>query len=497
MSTSTPTTVGSSSGTLTTANSTSPLQITGLASGLNTNAIISAELAEAELPITNMQTQVAGLQTEDNTLTSFQSMLQTVQLDAQALGDPSLFQPTQTITSSDSSIVRASSTTGIGGVIGGSTVTVSQLATAAQRTFNFTSPTSADTITVDGTQVAVQAGASITDLVNSINSDSGIDVWAATNSNGQLVLSSRSTGNQCSFNSVDDPGSTIVEDTTLAANGQDAQYTINGQAGSSPSDTVSSSTSGATLTLAGVTLNLSGVTGSNPVTVNVEQPAADTQSIATAVNQLVTDYNSAISAMNSTISTEPANSASGGTYNPDGGSLYGDPDLETIVANMRTAMYTPLTGLPTDMSSLSEIGINTGHSTGIAEQSSIAGTLTVNASQLDQAIESNPNGVQQLLEQWSQSMFTQLSNVAGPTGVLASRINGNGSEVTSLNQNITTMQAVYAQEQKTMQEEWASVESTLSQLQSQGSAFSSSYSAYTGGSSSTSSSSDSSSSSSS
>ena len=107
MSTSTPTTVGTSAGTLTTAGSTSPLQITGLASGLNTNAIISAELAEAELPITNMQSQVAGLQTVDNTLTSFQSMLQTVQLDAQALGDPSLFQPTQAITSSDSSLVCA------------------------------------------------------------------------------------------------------------------------------------------------------------------------------------------------------------------------------------------------------------------------------------------------------------------------------------------------------------------------------------------------------
>ena len=64
MSISSPTTVGTSAGTLTSATSNSPLQITGLASGLNTNAIIQAELAEAELPITNMQTEVSGLQND-------------------------------------------------------------------------------------------------------------------------------------------------------------------------------------------------------------------------------------------------------------------------------------------------------------------------------------------------------------------------------------------------------------------------------------------------
>ena len=153
------TTIGTSAGILTSNGGSSPLQITGLATGLNTNEIIQAELAEDEAPITNMQAQVSGLTTMNNTLTSIQSSLQTVALDAQSLADPTLFSPSQSVSSSNPDLVTATTPNGIGGVIGGSSVTVTQLASAAQRTFTFTSPAAADTITVDGQQVSLKAGA--------------------------------------------------------------------------------------------------------------------------------------------------------------------------------------------------------------------------------------------------------------------------------------------------------------------------------------------------
>jgi flagellar hook-associated protein 2 len=490
MSTTSPTTVGTSAGTLSTASSTSPLQITGLASGLNTNAIIQAELAESELPITNMQTQVAGLQTMDNTLSAIQSSLTTVQLDAQALGDPTLFNPTQAVSSSDSSLVTAASTNGVGGVVGGSVVTVANLASAAQRTFTFTSPTSAGTsLKVDGVQVAVQALASGQDLANSINSNSNMDVWAAATSGGQIVLSERTTGDATTgpqgsnFIQVTDandpnggPSSTLAQAYTgglaVAQNGEDAQYTINGKSGSSATDTVTDA-------IPGVTLTLNGVTGSNPVTVNVQQPTANTQAIEAAVNQFVTDYNSTLSSVQSAVATEPANSANGGTYNPDAGSLYGDTDLSDLLNQMRTSMYTPGSTLPAGMAALTDIGIGTGASTGSVQQSSLTGQIVVNQTQLEQAIQSNPNGVEQILQKWSQSFNSVVENAASPVGVIAARVSGNGNEITSLSSQITTMQARYAQQQKDMQAQWAQVEATLSQLQSQGSAFSSSYSAST------------------
>jgi flagellar hook-associated protein 2 len=524
MSVSTPTSVGTAAGTLTTATSNSPLQITGLASGLNTNAIIQAELAESELPITNMQTEAAGLGTEDATLSSIQSALTTVQLDAQALGDPTLFNPSQGVTSSNPDLVTATSDNGIGSVIGGTVLTVTQLASSAQRTFSFaSSQTSADTITIDGQQVSVAAKATSQDLANSINGNDKMDVWAAATSSGQIVLSSRTTGEQLNsdgtgtpssdYISVTDAGSTLTQATqtetvngvptemAVAQNGQDAEYTINGNPGTSPTDTVSDSTTGATtlsggtltiagasLTMPGVTLTLNGATGSEPVTVAVQQPTANTATIEAAVNQFVTDYNTAINLINTTVSTQPA-ATSTGAYNPNSGSLFGDSDLEDIVDNMRTSIDAPGAKLPTGLAALSDLGISTGVSTGSATQSSTAGDLTVNQSQLTAAIQSNPNGVEQVMEQFSSSFFDLADAAAGPAGALQDRIEGNGAEITTLDSQVTSMQALYNQQEQAMEAQWAVVEATLSQLQSEGSAFSSSVTAETAASDSSSSSS--------
>ena len=119
---------------------------------------------------------------------------------------------------------------------------------------------------------------------------------------------------------------------------QDALYTLNGVAGSSTTDTVTDA-------LPGVTLTLNGVTGTdNPVTVNVQPPTANVAAIESAVNQFVQDYNSAVSSIESAVNTEPTNSSSGGTYNQDAGSLFGDSELEDLLSNMRTTMYTPGSG---------------------------------------------------------------------------------------------------------------------------------------------------------
>lgn len=460
------TTIGTSAGILTSNGGSSPLQITGLATGLNTNEIIQAELAEDEAPITNMQAQVSGLTTMNNTLTSIQSSLQTVALDAQSLADPTLFSPSQSVSSSNPDLVTATTPNGIGGVIGGSSVTVTQLASAAQRTFTFTSPAAADTITVDGQQVSLKAGATSQDLANAINSNSDMDVWAAATSSGQIVLSTRTTGdNGTNFIQVTDPGGTLAEQTALAQNGQDAQYTINGVSGSSTTDTVTGA-------IPGVTLTLNGVTATDaPVTIDVQQPTTNVSAIETAVNQFVSDYNSAVNSIESSIDTEPTNTSNGGTFDQDAGSLFGDPDLEDLLDQMRTAMYSPGSGLPTGMAAMTDLGISTGSSTGAIQQNSVNGDLTVNTSALAAAIQSNPSGVQQVLQQWSQSFYNIVNDSAGAGGSIASRITGDSTQITMLNDQISSMQTLYQQQEQDMQEQWASVEATLSNLQSQSSAF--------------------------
>ena len=169
-----------SSSTLTNDGAGGQLQITGLASGINTNELIQAELAVKELPLTNLQDTITALNTENSQLSSIQNSMQTASLDALDLGEPSLFFQSQTVTSSDTSLVTATATQNIGAVIGSTTLSVAQLASASQATFGYTAPTSSsDTLTIgndQGTQtVAVNAGetnAQIADDINGANNGS-------------------------------------------------------------------------------------------------------------------------------------------------------------------------------------------------------------------------------------------------------------------------------------------------------------------------------------
>src|ERR1700749_3519827 len=125
-------------------------QVTGLASGLDTDQIISEEMSIYQQPVTNLQHQQSGLTAMNKQLTSIQSELQTLSADALAVGDPTLFETTQSVTSSDPTRVTATSATGAG--VGGYQVSVSQLANSAQATYGFTSPTSDDNISINGRQ---------------------------------------------------------------------------------------------------------------------------------------------------------------------------------------------------------------------------------------------------------------------------------------------------------------------------------------------------------
>src|SRR5579884_4148655 len=73
-----------------------PIQITGLASGLNTNQIIS-ELMSID--------QQQGLQALNSNLSSIQTSLQNLASSAQALSATTLFSNTQTVASSNPTLV--------------------------------------------------------------------------------------------------------------------------------------------------------------------------------------------------------------------------------------------------------------------------------------------------------------------------------------------------------------------------------------------------------
>src|SRR6478672_11246582 len=162
------------------------LQITGLASGLDTNAIVSALLSDQTQRITNLTNQQNQLKSLNGLLTGIQSSLRSLALNAQSLGDPGLWNSGETVTSSNPALISAS--TAVGAAIGGHTMSVSSLASSSSRTFTFASPSAADTITIDGHDTQLAAGASINDLISAINSDPNATVYAATTGDGSTVV---------------------------------------------------------------------------------------------------------------------------------------------------------------------------------------------------------------------------------------------------------------------------------------------------------------------
>jgi flagellar hook-associated protein 2 len=235
------------------------------------------------------------------------------------VGDPTLFMTQQAVTSSDTTRVQSASASGAG--VGGYQVSVSQLANSAQATYGFTSPTSNDAITINGSSYTISVGESIQDFVDSINSDNNGTVYAAATNSGTVVFSSRQTGASSAV-AVNDTGGALSLKSSRA--GQDALFSVDGVNGNSSSNTVTNAIAGVTLTLTGVT------TTSGPVTVNVGAPAPNSTNISNAINTFVTQYNKVISDVQTQLQQQPSSS------DPTQGTLYGDPELKDLLTWMRS-----------------------------------------------------------------------------------------------------------------------------------------------------------------
>lgn len=477
---------------------TSQLQVTGLASGLDTNAIVTALMATEQQRVTNLQNQQSGITALNSQLKSIQTALQKIATDAQALGSPSLFANTQTVTSSNSALVGATLTSGASALIGSYQVSVQALATATQNTYTFNSPTSgSDTVTFGAgpnQQVTLAAGATADDLVSAINSNSNLPVWATVtqeppSGGGQatIIFSDRNTGQPSgTYTPVTDSAGALNYSTGSEVPGNDAQYTINGTSYYSSSNTISGNSlgtgstpaegQGAQQTIPGVTLSLNALTGSTPVTIGVGTPAPSAQNIQTAVQQFVTDYNSAISQIQTQLSQAPSSS------DPTKGTLYGDSDLQQLLSSMRGMMDKSFTET-SSITSMLDVGVSTGASTGTGaiSQSSLAGDLVLDASKLTSMLQSNPSGVRSMFTSWSINFSSLVNNEAAPGGTIDNRIQADDSQASYLGTQIQNMTQANAIKQQELVQQFAQMEAALSQSQSTSSWLTSQLSSLPGG----------------
>ena len=136
-----------------------------------------------------------------------------------------------------------------------------------------------------------------------------------------------------------------------AVPGTNAIFSINGTTQpASPSNTINNAIPGVNLTLGGITTGMAG----GGVNVSVSPPSLSTSSIQTALQTFVSSYNAVLDQVNAQLTQAPS------TTDPTQGKLYGDPELTDLLTNMRQAMYSGGSGLPTGLASMLDLGVSTG-----------------------------------------------------------------------------------------------------------------------------------------
>ena len=108
---------------------TAPISFTGIESGLNTSAIINAEMMSFEQPLQTLQTQQSNLNTQISDYQTLNSDLLSLQQAGDALANPLAFDQAFSVSSSNSAI--ASGTITAGSSAGSITLAVDQLATGS------------------------------------------------------------------------------------------------------------------------------------------------------------------------------------------------------------------------------------------------------------------------------------------------------------------------------------------------------------------------------
>lgn len=359
----------------TSVSSSGGITVSGVGSGIDTSAIVDALVNASTSP---KQTQIKKAEAATNTtlsgIGSLKSALAAFQTAAAALNNTNTFMGL-TAASSLETVVKATSDNTASP--GNYALDVTQVATAskvASKLFASGPTTAISSGTLSITQgsksysVEVGSGAtlsSVRDAINSSLASSGMSANIVTDSNGsRLVMTSTTTGANSDISmsgiaelTVDGTAKLNPADTTSAgyitARPVDAQYTIDGLAMTSSSNTVDSAVSGLSLSLTG--------TGKSTITV-----ASDTDTLKKSVQTFVDAYNTMMTVVNSQtkVVSSGATTSTSDSATTTAGALTGDAMVRKLVSQVRGAL-TDVSTTSGSLSVLSQLGVGTNSSTGL------------------------------------------------------------------------------------------------------------------------------------
>ncbi len=294
--------------------------------------------------------------------------------------------------------------------------------------------------------VNTDATTTLSSLVDAINNASGNPGITASiinvDAGAQLLLTSNTMGaaNTIGVQATPSSGSNLSSLNTLTTvqAPSNAIITLNGQQVTRQSNSFSD-------VVPGVTFSLTAPTTSTASLAIAANPATATSN----VNSFITAYNSLVGTMNNL-----------SNYNATTGTasqLFGDPMMMGIKNQLLHALNASISGI-SGFSTLAEIGVTPDHS----------GALSLNSVVFNQAMAANPTGVANLFAS-STGIAAQfdvvLNNQLGFTGTIATRVNSDNTQLTSIANQQTTFNAQMSALQAQYLKQFNAMDSIVGNLQ--------------------------------
>jgi flagellar hook-associated protein 2 len=459
----------SSTGSSSTANSASAanslITSTGIGSGLDISAIVSALTSSYGAAQTNeLSTEQTSLNAQVSAFGTFSSALSTLQATLSTLEDPSQLAGYDA-TVADKTI--ASATTSSDAVPGTYSLEVQNLATAASLTSQAftggaasTIGTGTLTIAVGGASTSITIDSSdntlagIASAINSASNNPGVTASVISTSGGaRLVISGTSTGAANAITVTQSGGdgglSSLVYDPTddvtnltQTQAAQDANFTLNGYAATSASNVVTGA-------ITGVTLDLIGTSAANtPTTLSI---SADPSAAATSIGTFVTAVNGVISAIQSLTGYDASTQTAG--------PLNGNATLESFQDQLENILDTVNLGNNTGgIASLADLGITADANTGQLDTDSttLTNSLTANLAAVGNLL-GGTNGI-------ATQLNTLINQYTGPAGLLSSINQGLQTSLSNVSQQQTALQAELATYSATLTAQYNAMDTAVAAL---------------------------------
>ncbi len=442
------------------------LSLSGLASGVDTSAVIEQLMAVDSNGKARLQLRQSALEARQSTLNDVKTRLNNLLTMAKDLGGSSAWADTQTTEVSDATKIAAKRLSGA--APGGHEITVANLARSEQRSYAFTPGTASSlslTTSSGTTTVAITADDDGAAVANKINAAAGAPVYAVwvedptgDSTKDRLVLTRKETGAYQQSDMTVGGAAGLGTETYKA--GVDASFTVDGDPQTSRSNVVRSAVPGLELTLK--------ATGTSAVTVSA--PGPDPEAVKSKVKAFVSQYNSTIDFIRGKVEEKPVKGATT-TSDAAKGVLYGDSQLEGVLNQLRNLVSDAVPGRTGDIKSLRDLGVSTGKATGSASSAdALDGKLVLDEAALTSALESDRLDVKSFLTDPTTGIAGKLTALLEPLvkvgGLVDQRATQAGRQAGDVKSQMTAMTARLELKQERLKAQFAAMEAAMAQSQS-------------------------------